>query len=169
MKESLTATWALKVGLAVVVLVTALSALRVAYNRGYVICSSSPEYLWSLGIPGRHGDFLAQLNILHLQITIGLAVCAIGMWWRRLAGLLLSLLGLAWAATIYLVWYSSTKAFMVEQEIPDFALLQGPGKQHLLSFREGTWWDLMVLMLVIALSIWLVKRLIRVLLPSRTE
>jgi len=167
LKESLPSTWTLKTALAAVVLVTSLSALRVAYNRGYVVCSSSPEYLWSLGILSRHGDFLAQLNMLHLQITVGLLVCAIGMWWRRPAGLLLSLLGLAWGGTIYLVWYFSTSAFMVEQEIPDFALLQGPGKQHLLALREGTWWDLVVLMMVIALFVWLVKRLVGILMSSR--
>jgi len=48
---------------------------------------------------------------------------------------------------------------MVEQEIPDFALLQGPGKQHLLALREGTWWDIGLLVLVIMLVLWLVKRL----------
>lgn len=104
LKESLPATWILKAILAAVVLVVMLSALRVAYNRGYVICSSSPEYLWSLGI-SRHGDFFAQLNMLHLQITIGLVFCAIGIWWRRPAGLLLSLLGLAWS--VRFIWFGT--------------------------------------------------------------
>lgn len=169
LKQRLPATWTLNAVVGVLMLCTSLSALRVAYNRGYLICSSSPEYLASLGIISRHGDFLAQLNILHLQITVGLLICTIGMWWRRLVGLLLALLGVVWAAAIYLVWYFSTTAFMVEQEIPDFALLQGPGKQHLIALREGTWWDLIVLVMVIALCVWLINKLIRVLVAYRTK
>lgn len=158
LKEKLPVTWTLRAALAAVVLVTILSALRLAYDRGYVIGSSSPEYLASLGIFSHHGDFLAQLNILHLHITIGCLVCAIGIWSRRPAGLLLALVGLAWVGTIYLVWYQSTVAFMVEQEIRDFALLQGPGKQHLLALRGGTWWDIELLVFAVVLAGWLLKK-----------
>ena len=167
LKERLPASWAMKLALAAVVVVTSLSALRVAYNRGYVISSSSPEYLASLGVFSHHGDFLAQLNILHLQITIGCLVCALGISFRRPLGLLLSLVGLAWAGTIYAVWYWSTLDFMVEQEIPKFDLLQGPGKQHLLALREGTWWDIGLLIFVIVVAWWLLKNLFRIFVQFR--
>lgn len=67
----------------------------------------------------RHGDFLVQLNMQHLadhswvvSLHNRYPVC-------RPAGLLLSLLGLGWASTIYLVCFQSTLAFMFEQEIPE--------------------------------------------------
>jgi len=165
--DTLPWTWALKFALVIIISASSISALRTSYDKGYLTCANSEAYLSGMGILSRHGDYRLDVNDLHLQITLCLLICAIGLWLRRPIGLLLSLLALVWIGRIYLRWYLNTSAFMVEQEITDFSLLQGPGKQHLIPLREGTWWDLVVLMLIIALFVWLVKRLIRVLLPSR--
>lgn len=162
-------TWTFKVALIVTVLTTTISALRVSYYKGYLTCSSSPEYLSALGILSLHGNYLAQLNLMHLEITICLLICAVGLWLRRPISFVLSLSALVWIGKIYLSWYLRTLQFMAEQEITDFALLQGPSKQHLIAIREGTWFDLVVLVLSIALSVWLVQRLVGAFLRLRME
>ena len=164
-----TVSWtrASKFALVLIVLAASISALRTSYDKGYLTCANSEAYLSGMGILSRHGDYRLDVNHLHLQITVCLLICALGLWLRRPISLLLSLLALMWIGNIYLGWYLNTSAFMVEQEITDFSLLQGSGKQHLIALREGTWWDLAVLMLVIAASVWLVKRLILVFVPSQ--
>ena len=166
-KDAVRSTWVLKFALVVIALTASISALRTAYNRGYLICANSPEYLDALGILSRHGDNRLLINDLHVQITVCLLICAFGLWLRRPIGLLVSLVAVTWISNIYFLWYRSTAAFMVEQEIPNFSLLQGPGKQHLVPLRGATWWDIVVLVLVIVLLIWLVKTLVTVLVRSR--
>lgn len=161
-------TWALKFVLLVVVVAASITALRTSYDKGYLTCANSDAYLSGIGINSRHGDYRLDVNELHLQITICLFICAIGLWLRRPISLLLSLIALAWVGKTYLRWYRNTADFMVEQEIPDFSLLQGPGKQQFVALREGTWWDVVLLILFIALSLWLVKRLIQVLSSSNS-
>jgi hypothetical protein len=160
--ESVRSTFALKLALPVLVLAASISALRTSYDKGYLTCANSDAYLSGIGILSRHGDYRLDVNELHLQITICLLIGAIGLWLRRPSSLLLSLLALTWIGTLYLRWYLDTSLFMREQEISDFSLLQGAGKQHWIPLREGTWWDFVVLVLVMALSVWLVKRLIQV-------
>ena len=168
-KDAVRCTWILKFALVVVALTASISALRTAYNRGYLICANSPEYLDALGIFSRHGDNRLLINDLHVQITVCLLICAVGLWLRRPIGLLVSLLAVTWITNIYLLWYRSTAAFMVEQEIPNFSLLQGPGKQHLVPLRGATWWDVVVMILVLALLIWLVKTFVTVFVTSRAK
>lgn len=155
----LAASWDLKVAVVIALLAAGASAVHASYEAGQLACSNSPEYLSCLGVLSRHGDYLAELNKMHLQISISLFLVAVGFWSRKVLGFLLSLLALIWIGKIYLFWHIDTLAFMHEHDIEEFALLQGPERQHLVTLRYATWLDAIVLVVIIMLFVWQVKAL----------
>jgi hypothetical protein len=149
------------IGLLVAILLTAVDALNFAYYTGYLMCSDSPAYSACLGIMSHHGSYLQYVNSMRLQIVIAMFVCTIALLSRRKGGLLLSLIALAYALTVYIRWYRRTLADMSELEVPTFEQLQGTQFQQLIPLRYSNWVDVSVLIACLFLLLWYIVLAIR--------
>jgi hypothetical protein len=52
----------------------------------------------------------ASVVLMHVRIAIGLVIAAIGSWFRRVPGLLISIASLIWVISEYASWYAWTAA-----------------------------------------------------------
>lgn len=128
----------------------ALSALRVAFNLGY-------NYGVFRSVDGVH--LTCCVNFLEsflIAITMALIVAVVGLWSRRKVGFITSLGALVLIPVIYLFWYLGTRSIMRRAEISSFEQMPDQS-QHLLPLAYATWWDVYVLLLVIALIVWHLK------------
>ena len=101
---------------------------------------------------------------LRIATTLGLFVSAAGLAFRRLYGVVASMLGIIWLVLVYGWWQRESVAFLRNLEVPDYSTL--PDVSHAASLRGATWWDLLVIATAAILFIWQAIALIRVLKSS---
>jgi hypothetical protein len=103
-------------------------------------------------------DFPYTLNGLHLMISLGLALCAVGLWLPRRSGLCMSLTALAFVLLIYGYWHLRTTRYLKEfAETRNYNRLQA----EVGLFHGATRWDFVILVLVGVLFLWLIRRLFK--------
>lgn len=102
-----------------------------------------------------------------LTITFALVLSAVGLWFQRLLGFLVSLLALAWFLEIYVEWYLATRSLMQMYGAKTFSEMQDQ-QQYLAPLNGATWWDIVVFGVALAVFIWQVVMLRRVLKPIAT-
>lgn len=149
---SLSRSWKFKTLLIVTVAAAVISAIRAAFNLGY--------YYSAFGCYGTF-DPICPISVVGsfiLSITFGLVVASIGMWWRRLATLLISFFALVWSAGMYLLWYRFTLSVLRNAEVAVFSQLPAQ-QQYLLPLDDAGWWDVVVLAIVIILLVWHINTL----------
>jgi hypothetical protein len=104
--------------------------------------------------------FFHWLNRLHLGITTGLIITAVGLCLSRRRGLLVSGAGLTLVAAVYGWWYSRTQAFILNSEVTPYTRTHDP-YYSLLLFHGANWWDMFILVLTVSMLIWVVVALLR--------
>jgi hypothetical protein len=133
----------------------AYSAYTVGFTNGQTFVNSR-DYTMS-------GDNLFEIR-LRIAITLGLFVSAAGLAFRRLYGVVASMLGIIWLVLVYGWWQRVSVTFLRNLEVPDFSTL--PEVSHAAGLLGATWWDLLVLATAGILFIWQTIALIRVLRSS---
>lgn len=151
-KAAISPVWGYKPALDLVTLIAVVSALRLSFNLGYYYRAFECTLSAGIGCP------LTLLGSFLLGTTAGLVVLAIGLWLRRGAGLWLSLSALFWEIILYVQWYRATRWIIGVAEVPDFWHLPNQ-QQRLLPLNDATWWDILVLAVVILLLVWHIKTL----------
>ncbi|MGH9967129.1 MAG: hypothetical protein ACREBG_04760 [Pyrinomonadaceae bacterium] len=102
------------------------------------------------------------LILLRIGITIGLLVCAAGLAFRRLFGVIASMLGVIWLVVMYGWWQRKSVAFLRNAEVSDYSRLDLPNLSHAAGLWTATSWDILVLAIGAILFIWQAIVLIRV-------
>lgn len=143
-------SWDFKVVLSVSITLATASILLFVYDIGYANGYGAGPY----GSAVSDYDFFFWLSRLHLGIAAGLIIAAVGLWSRRVAGVLLSAAGLAWVAVVYAWWYLETKAYVAHSEVTQQTKLHDPYYRNI-TLHGGTWWDWTVLSVVLLILVWL--------------
>jgi hypothetical protein len=132
------------------------SVLFLLYNIGYAKGYKEAPY----GSVVSDFDFPHWLNRLHFGITTGLIAASIGLWFRTVRGLFLSVAGLTFVFTAYAWWYLRTKAYLANSEVTEYTRLHDPYYRNLI-FHGGTLWDTLVLIVTLLLFIWIAIALLK--------
>ena len=159
-------SWDFKVAIISAILVATSSTLLAAYNIGYVKGQDGFEAMSKIACsPGiyMNGDFLYKLNALHISITAGLIISAIGLWVRKAFSFLLSIIALVWICIIYIWWYLDTLHFIKNTEATEYTKLHDPFFHRMGMLYGATPWDTLVLVVVVILFLWQARILIKIL------
>ncbi len=127
--------WDIKLVLYITVLFTVFNTVHVAYLEGY----AEAERIFSQ--QQISGD---SIRVTQNRIAILLIISCIGLLSRTLIGFIVSALSLTYAVKEFSSWYYHT-AVNVRPYYPDWdvGLLAG-----------GTWWDVTIMIVVLALLAW---------------
>jgi hypothetical protein len=136
--------------LAVTFLVALASLVYTAYEAGQIEGTRVSN--------GFLTDFPYTLNGLHFMISLGLALCAAGLWLPRRSGLCMSLMALLSVLLIYGYWYFQTTRYLREfSQTQNYSWLQ----TEVGLFHGATRWDFVILVLVGVLLLWLIRRMFK--------
>ena len=133
------------------VLVVFISFLRVAFHFGYYYrafdCTRYVDW-------GCYTTFEGQLLVF---IALGLSLATLGLWLRGRKGFFISLFALGFTGFSYYLWYRGTLSIIQKAELQHFSQMPNEG-QRLIPLTGATWWDLMILALVVVLFVWNIRR-----------
>jgi hypothetical protein len=148
----------------VALLTAALNALWVGYQAG----ANAVEWdIFAQKYGHRHYD--PSVFLLNVRLGAALLIAAAGLLYRRVIGLLISMLALTWVLKEYAWWYLDSLRRLKEMGVSDFAQLQVPDLTYLGKLFGATWWNVIVLVISVALYIWVIKTLIRLFTTLRGE
>ncbi len=115
------------------------------------------------------GAFITELpytlNGLHILISIGLVVCTIGLWSRRIIGLVISSLALVSVLATYGYWHFRTVKYL--SEFRNDNQLYKRVQEEVGFFHGATRWDLAVVAIVVVLVLWHLVKLAKLITPVR--
>jgi hypothetical protein len=115
-------------------------------------------------------EILASQTIFWLLSLMGLAllVAVIALWYRKLAGLIASLVSLLIVGAGYFTWYwISRHDLALQSSNPFYGEHPEAMTQHLFGFVEARWWDVIICTMVAVLFLWELKTLLLILPSSR--
>ncbi len=110
-------------------------------------------------------EFPYTLNGLHTLISIGLVVCIIGLWSRRIIGLVISSLALVSVLATYGYWHFRTVKYL--SEFRNDNQLYKRVQEEVGFFHGATRWDLAVVAIVVVLVLWHLVKLAKLITPVR--
>ena len=102
-------------------------------------------------------DWDSSILMMHIRIGVALLLSIVGLSSRRVIGLFLSVLALAWVGLEYLAWF--LWSFRIKSNAGIDSLPSSA--PHALNLYGATTWNAVVLALVIAVLVWEIRRLIR--------
>lgn len=176
LKETLTSklrrlsSWDFKLVLGIATLLTTAITFQVAYSLGYLNGQEAfAVALSAIRPPGIYTnfDFLHWLNAIHLGIAVGLIIATIGLWSRRAAGFLFSMLALLWVCIVYVWWYQGTQHFLKNIEVTEYTRLHDPFFREMGMLRGASRWDILVLLVAMTLLLWQLRTLVAILRSSK--
>lgn len=85
-----------------------------------------------------------------LRIALLLIVSAIGLASRKVIGICISALALAWTGIEYLFWYAWSSRILQEAGLSSFPV----GTTHMFGLEGARWWNIVVLIGTLALLLW---------------
>lgn len=102
-------------------------------------------------------DWDSSILMMHIRIGLALLLSVVGLWSRRVIGLFLSVLALVWVGLEYIAW------FLLSTRIKSNAGIESlpSSVPHASNLYGATPWNVVVLVLVIAVLVWEIGRLIR--------
>jgi len=123
------------------------SAGRLAFNFGY-------NYAVFETVEVSHPHCCVNfLESYLIPITICLCVALVGLLIKRRVGFYLTTVSLIGIGVLYLLWYRATLSVIRDAELASFSQLPDQA-QKVLPLNGATWWDLVVLAVVIGIFIW---------------
>lgn len=144
------------IALSVLGLVAVLDIFVLAYGIGYLRGKEDVEILNSQ-VTASGFSIFHTVNAIRVAVAISLVIGIFGLWARRAAGYCLSVLALMATVGLYLWWYVESAAFLRNNEVSSYAELDAPNLQHSRVLVGATWWDIIVLIIVVAVLIWAAK------------
>lgn len=115
------------------------------------------------------GGFLTEfpytLNGLHVWISLGLVLCTISLWFRRVIGLITSSAALLLVSGVYGFWHFRTLKYL--SEFAGDRQAYDRLRAEVGFFHGATKWDLLVLSLVALLLLWHLVTLVKMTLERR--
>jgi hypothetical protein len=154
LKNVVRSSWHFQLIRALALLLAFTSSIMLLYEigfaRGYDAASASVSDF----------DFYHWLSRLHLSITLGLIITAVGLCFNKMRGLWLSAFGLLCVIAVYAWWYAKTKTYIANLEPTANTRLHDPyyGK---LFFHGATFWDLFVFVLTLSMLIGVVAAIVK--------
>lgn len=109
---------------------------------------------------------------LFLFIGVALVINVVGLWSRKVVGLLISASALGCVGVCYLLWYIHSRQFLGALNQSVLSQLPSGFSQPTLppySLAGVSWWNLLVLGMVVALFIWETKTLTKTLLSRHDK
>lgn len=123
------------------------TAVRLAFNFGY-------NYAVFETVESSHPDCCVNfLESYLIPITVFLCVALVGLLIKRRVGFYLTTVSLVSIGILYLLWYRATLSVIRNAELASFSQLPDQA-QKVLPLNGATWWDLVVLAVVIGIFIW---------------
>lgn len=103
-------------------------------------------------------DWDPSVFMMHTRIGLALFLSVAGLWSRRVIGLFLSLLALVWAGLEYIAWFLWSIRIKSNADIETFP----SSVAHASNLYGATPWNVVVLVLVLAVLVWEIGQLIRI-------
>lgn len=103
-------------------------------------------------------DWDSSIFTMHIRIGVALLIGVAGLLSRRVVGLFMSVLAFAWVSLEYVDWYVWSVRLKSSAGIESFP----PPTAHAFGLYGATAWNIVVLALVIAVLVWDVRQLIRI-------
>ena len=100
-------------------------------------------------------DWDPSVFMMHIRIGLALSFSVIGLWSRRVIGLFLSTLALAWVGLEYIAWFLWSVRIKASADIDALP----SSVSHAFNLYGATPWNVVVLVLVIAVLVWEIWRL----------
>lgn len=144
-----------RVIVSIVLIVTGVSIVRLSFNLGY----NRGTFEHSDMVHRTCCVGLLESNLI--PIAIALCIALFGFWIKGKIGLLLSVLAFLSVLTVYVLWYLTTLSVLRSAELSDFFMMPNQS-QHLVPLVYATWWDVVVLGVVIALSLWMLRTWLKI-------
>jgi hypothetical protein len=155
LKNDVVSSWDFKLTRASALLLAFTNSITLLYEIGF-----AKGYDAAAG-PVSDFDFYHWLSRLHLSITLGLIVTAVGLCLNKMRGLWFSAFGLVSVIAVYAWWYSKTKAYIANLEVTASVSHQNPHYTRLL-FLGANLWDQFILVLTLSMLIWVVAAMLRI-------
>lgn len=96
----------------------------------------------------------------HLVIGLSLIINVVGLWSRKATGMLVSMLALMVAGVGYLMWYMYSYWLLNRLKATTFSQIPLEAVPHYpYGLVSSGWWNVAVLVLIVALFVWEVKTL----------
>jgi len=165
-------SWDFKLALGIVTMLTTISSFHVVYSSGYLNGQEALALsLSNIHPPGIYTnfDFSHWLNAIHIWIAVGLIIATLGLWSRKAAGFLISLIALLWVCFVYLWWYRETLHFLKNIEVTEYTKLHDPFFKQLGMLRGASQLDVLVLLVCVALVLWQLRTLLGIRKSSQSE
>lgn len=103
-------------------------------------------------------DWDSSILMMHIRIALALLLSMVSLWSRRVIGLFLSVLALAWIGGEYIGWYIWSVRIKSNADIENFPL----SVRQALNLYGASAWNIVVLVLVIMVLVWTTVCLIRI-------
>lgn len=129
-------------------------ALTAAVNTLWVVYST----LYAPGLVVREGGLTISVNpdtelrFMKTRIAAALVVCVAGLIYRGARGVGISTLALLWVVGEYATWWLKSFFVVYSSESQSFSKVE-----HTALLHDAGWWDIWVLVVVIATLAWKVK------------
>lgn len=149
-------TWKHMAILSLTLLMAQVSLMYTCYEAGRI------EGMRAIG--GFVTEFPYTLNGLHVLISLGLGLCAVGLWLHRATGLFIASAALVFVFVIYGYWHFQTTKYLKEfyADHQNYVRLEA----EVGFFHGATRWDHLVLAVVAVLFLWLIFRLTKMALKT---
>lgn len=146
--------------LVVTVSALVISGLLTIYDIGYV---RGWKALYVLGEhqSSPHSGWPYSIIALRIGFVAALAVSIMGIRSRTFRGVMSSFVALLFVVVGYVWWYFDSLRLLRNLEIADYSQLHIPDLSHVGGLREGTWWDITFLAVIILLLLWHLRTLFR--------
>ena len=123
---------------------------------GILRVRNAPDLIWSLII-----DYTYLYR--KLRVAIALILNLVAIWPLKMRRCLISVLALLWCLIEYGIWY------FLSQKLKESAGINRLPEPSAMGFLGATWWDILLLVLIVVLLAWTIKLLMAFLMPSRHE
>lgn len=137
-----------------------ISSLLIVYDIGYVR-GWRALYVLDGHQYSPHSGWPYSVIALRVGFIAALIVSTIGVWSRTFRGVISSFMALAFVTIGYVWWYFDSFRLLRKLEIANYSQLHIPDLSHVGGLREGTWWDITFLAVIIILLLWHLRLLFR--------
>ena len=103
-------------------------------------------------------DWDPSVFVMHIRIGVALLLSVAGLVSRRMIGLFVATLALVWVGLEYVAWFFWSMRIKSNAEIQTFPSLAG----NVSNLYGASYWNVVVLVLVIAVLLWGILRLIKI-------
>ncbi len=133
------------------------STIYTSYTLGYLEAEKTSNELYGK-VWASHMYFPNIINSIRAIITLCVAVGVLGIWTKRIIGVIVSLVAYVGIMATYLWWYKISLDFLSGVELPRFT----PEINHFGPLKDATLLDAIILIFAMCSVAWLITILLKI-------